>query len=107
MGRTEWTGSDQAGLRRQHSGDRVDSRRLETFLKSHRRQNCWDTFREHRLACSWRPDEKHVVSAGHRDLDGAFCVKLSAYVAEVLGPTLRIDRRQLAFDSNWIYRTRT
>src|SRR5205823_4455963 len=40
----------QSAFGRKQAGDRMDARRFEAFLKTHRRKNRGNTFRQHRLA---------------------------------------------------------
>ena len=85
------------------SGDGMDSRRLQAFFKTHRRQDRRDAFGEHRLAGAGRPDHEHVVTAGHRDFNRAFGMVLSAHIAEVFetcdaiacGESLAFDAQRL------------
>lgn len=66
--------------------DGMDPGDLERFFKFERRQDRRQTFGEHRLARTRRPDEKYVVPAGRRDLERLFCVCLAARQQNPIGP---------------------
>ncbi len=61
--RTEGPVRHQTALSVQHTGNRVDLRRLQRLLERQRRQDARQPLRQHRLAAARRPDHQDVVPA--------------------------------------------
>src|SRR5215831_3745298 len=80
----------------------MNTRRLQTFFKAHRRQNRRNAFGEHRLSCSRRANEKHVVTACHRNFDRTFRMELASNITEVFHPSVRFVYFQTLFPVHWI-----
>src|SRR5262245_9396051 len=70
-------------FRVQQSGDAVDLGRLDRFIQRERRDDCWDALREHRFARTRWTDHQDIVTARDCNLDGAFDVSLTFYVADI------------------------
>jgi hypothetical protein len=63
MRRAERPAGQQSDAARQQSRDAVNLRGLDGFLKSQRRKNAGEAFREHGFAGTRRADHQHVVAA--------------------------------------------
>src|SRR5689334_17237097 len=89
MRRSKWARRDETRFGRKQSSDGMDPRRFQAFFEAHRRKNRRNAFGEHRLAGTRAADEKHVMSTGHRDFDGALRVILASNVTKVFVSTVR------------------
>lgn len=81
--RTEWSRRHERISLGQPTGDAMNFRRFDCFLDRHRRNDCGDAFREHRLPGAGRTDHENIVSAGDGDLERAFDVGLPFDIAEI------------------------
>src|SRR5262245_34189695 len=61
----------------------INSRGLQALRGCERRQDAWQTPRQHRLACPWRTDHQHVMTTGGRHDHRAFGELLTANVREI------------------------
>ena len=82
MRRAERPRRDERFFAIEQPGDAVNLGRLDRFLQRHRRDDGGDAFGKHRFAGAGRTDHQDVVTASHRDFDGAFDVSLAFYVAK-------------------------
>ena len=65
------------------TGNAVNLGRLDRFIERHRRNNCWNALRQHRLARAGRANHENVVTAGNCDFDCPFDVSLSFHVCKI------------------------
>jgi hypothetical protein len=61
----------------------MKSRDGQRLLQRKRRKQAWQSLRQHRLARTWRSNEKQVVSAGCRHLQSATTDSLSSNLREI------------------------
>ena len=81
--RAEGPPAEERRIRRKQSEHGVDLAGLERLLLGHRRQDARHALREHALAGAGRADEDDVVTAGRRDLEGAFGRGLTLDLGEI------------------------
>ena len=74
---------EQTAAGRQCAGDGMNLRRDDRFFERQTRKNRCQPFRQHRLSRSRRTNHQDVVSSCSGDFQCAFCLRLSANVAEV------------------------
>src|SRR3990172_130826 len=84
MRRTVRARRDERLALSQEPHDAVDLGRFNGLVKIHLRQDRRQPPREHGLARAWRAYHDDIVSAGSRDLNGAFGMLLALYLGEIL-----------------------
>src|SRR5262245_37712446 len=93
MGRAKRTPCGETALGRYEARDRMNARGVTAFFETRRRQNGWDTLREHRLAGPRRSEKQHVMAASHRDFDRALRVILASDFAKVFVLAVVLDMK--------------
>src|SRR2546421_8223073 len=83
MRRTKRTRRNKRFFAVQKSGNAVDLCRLDGFIERNRRNDCRNSFRQHRLSGTRRPNHENIVTAGDRDLDCALHMRLSFHVGKI------------------------
>ena len=83
----------------------MDLRQLKRGFEFQRRQNRWQTFRQHGLARAWRTNQENVVAAGSGDFQRALGGLLAAYFAKINGVTLIVNQYLRKVDPDRLWRT--
>src|SRR4051812_13952814 len=81
--RAEWTDSLAHSVAVQNTRNGMNCDDLQRFVFRQRRQNGWQSTREHRFACSRRTDEQHVVTASRGNLQRPLRRLLSDDIGEI------------------------
>ncbi len=68
----------------------MNGENLQRFPLRERGKNAWKAARQHRLPCSWRPDEQHVVAARCGDFQRALGCFLSNDICEIRKICIRV-----------------
>ena len=83
MRRLKWPLPYQGLIPRQHAGDAVDLRHLQSFVERERRENGGKRPCEQRFACPRRAGHGDVMPSGRRHLQGALRMLLAPDFAHV------------------------
>src|SRR5439155_2817073 len=83
------------------SGNAVDLGGLDRFIKRHRRNNCWDPLRQHRLPRTRRANHENVVPAGDCHFNCAFDVALPFHVCKIDVVTLVGRKKSGEIAARW------
>src|SRR3954470_21388972 len=102
MRRAKWSRANEAGFGRQQAADRMNPCGLETLLKTHRRQDARNAFRQHGFSRSWRTDHKQVVASSHCHFNRTLRVVLATNIAEIFGAPLSVRVEFLTFEAKGI-----
>ena len=83
MGRTAGPAADQGSPLGEGPGDGINLCGFDHFLKGHAGKDGGKPFCQHAFPGAWRANQKDVVSACRRDLQGALGLRLSFYLGEI------------------------
>ena len=84
VGRAKGSCGDERLIRGERTRHAVDAGGFQRFLWSEGRQDAWKSLGQHGFTGPRWSDQQDVVSAGRGDFQGAFGVRLSANVGEIL-----------------------